>query len=175
MCGGRIHRQTGKPQKHNKQQPLSLRAGQGSRRLFGSLAAFFVSSLDSESQVPVGQSSAAVLHAGGPGFRPRHETGWLYSFCVIPPPFRPRCCCGSLKKVGNTPLPFHFIHEAYTIPGSSVGVVTGLRAVRPRSRGSNPGSSNLMYSPKVRTGSGAHPASCLMSTGVSGLGEAAGV
>ena len=47
--GGRIHRQTGKPQKCSWQPSVIA----GSRRLSGSLAAFFVSNPDNEFRVPV--------------------------------------------------------------------------------------------------------------------------
>jgi len=96
VVGGRIHRQADRKTAERSYQPLSLRAG--GRRLCGSLAAFFVSNLDNESQVPVGQSSAAVLCAGGPGFKPRHETGWLDRYLCDLFPFVPRCFCGYLHQ-----------------------------------------------------------------------------
>jgi hypothetical protein len=51
-------------------------------------------------------------------------------------------------------------------PGSSVSSVW-LRAGRPRDRGSIPGRGERIFpSACVQTGSGAHPASCIMGTGV---------
>jgi hypothetical protein len=69
FCGGRVHRQTGKPQKCSWQPSVIA----GSRRLSGSLAAFFVSNPDNEFRVPVvrlvGEGSAVFLYSGDPGFK----------------------------------------------------------------------------------------------------------
>lgn len=148
MCGGRIHWQADRKTAERSLQPLSLRAG--SRRLCGSLAAFFVSNLDKESQVPVEQSSAAVLYAGGPEFKPRHETGWLDRCLCDLFPIRLRCCCGSFHQ--------HFLirpfyPQSLQRAGSSVRIVVSVRVQIP--------AVGRMSSPKVQTCSGVHRATFL--------------
>jgi len=96
VVGGYTGRQTGKPQSVASSPCHCGRAADGCA---GHWLRFFVSNLDNESQVPLRQSSAVVLFAGGPGFKPRHElAGWLGSCLCDVFPIRQRCCCGSLHQ-----------------------------------------------------------------------------
>ena len=63
----------------------------------------------------------------------------------------------------NTFSYVHFIHEAYNVPGSSVGVVTSVRVQIP--------AVGRMSSPKVQTCSGAHRATFFKSKPVLGPTE----